>query len=70
MSGLISVETFFTGSEQDAREFVLEWNVMLCTTTFRARPTEEENVYKITGRVTREDVIEYQMDDDFIVGSP
>jgi hypothetical protein len=70
MSELISVETFFTGSEQDAREFVLEWNVMLCTTTFRARPTEEEDVYKITGRVTSEEVIEYRMEEDFIVGSP
>ncbi len=70
MSGMISVETFFTGSEQDANEFVLEWNVMLGTTTFRARPTEEEDVYKITGRVTREDVVEYRMDEDFIVGSP
>ena len=70
MSGLISVETFFTGSEQDVYEFVLEWNVMLCTTTFRARPTDEQDVYKITGRVTREDVNRYRMDEDFIVGSP
>ena len=70
MSGMISVETFFTGSEQDANEFVLEWNVMLGTTTFRARPTYERDVYKITGRVTSEDVVEYRMDEDFIVGSP
>jgi hypothetical protein len=43
---------------------------MLCTTTFRARPTEEQDVYKITGRVTSEEVIEYRMEEDFIVGSP
>ena len=59
--------TFFTGSKETANEIANEYNELLNTSTFKAERTNEENVFKITGLVSEEDLRNFNIEDEFII---
>ena len=59
--------TFFTGSKETANEIANEYNELLNTSTFKAERTKEDNVFKITGLVSDDDLNNYNIKEEFII---
>ena len=67
MEKTTSVKTYFVGTKQDAIEFANEWNVLLKTNQFIARSTNEGNVHLIMGEVTKSDLKNFAIEQEFMV---
>lgn len=67
MENKVRVETHFAGAIQDANEIASEWNELLNTNQFRSEGTNEPNVYKITGIVDEQDLVNFCIEDEFVV---
>jgi hypothetical protein len=68
MEKTTSVKTYFVGTKQDAIEIANEWNVLLKTNQFIARSTDEGNVHLIMGEVTKSDLKNFAIEQEFMVG--
>ena len=67
MEKTTSVKTYFVGTKQDAIEIANEWNVLLKTNQFIARSTNEGNVHLIMGEVTKSDLKNFAIEQEFMV---
>jgi hypothetical protein len=67
MENTISVQTYFVGTKQEAIEIANEWNVLLKTNEFIARSTDEGNVHLIMGEVTKKDLKDFAIEQEFMV---
>jgi hypothetical protein len=68
MEKTTSVKTYFVGTKQEANEIANEWNVLLKTNQFIARSTDEGNVHLIMGEVTKSDLKNFAIEQEFMVG--
>ena len=59
--------THFTGSEETANEIANEYNELLNTNSFRIEKTNEENVFRIIGLVSEEDLSNFNIEDEFVI---
>ena len=59
--------THFTGSEETANEIANEYNELLNTNSFRVEKTNEENVFRIIGLVSEEDLSNFNIEDEFVI---
>ena len=59
--------TLFTGLKETANEIANEYNQLLNTNSFKAERTNDDNVFRITGLVSEEDLRKYNIKDEFII---
>ncbi len=67
MEKTISVQTYFVGTEQEAIEVANEWNELLKTNQINARGTKEMNVHLISGMVSKDDLKNFSIEQEFMV---
>lgn len=59
--------TNFIGSEETANEIANEYNELLNTNSFKVERTNEDNVFRISGLVSEEDLNNFNIKDEFII---